>query len=75
MPLTTTHQDILRGRLVRTGLPELDVDLDIRIYRPQRRLSRRAEDLWSHLVAARSVVELPELAATVQMERIAHSQP
>jgi DNA-binding transcriptional LysR family regulator len=69
LPLTTTHQDILRGRLVRTGLPDLDVDLDIRIYRPQRRLSRRAEGLWSHLVTARSVVELPELAAAVHRGR------
>ncbi len=68
LPLTTTHQDILRGRLVRTGLPELDVDLDVRIYRPQRRLSRRAEDLWSHLVTTRSVVELPELASTLTRE-------
>ncbi|KJC41113.1 hypothetical protein UP09_20840 [Bradyrhizobium sp. LTSP885] len=69
LPLTTTHQDILRGRLVRTGLPELDVDLDIRIYRPQRRLSRRAEELWSHLVTTRSVVELPELASSVHSGR------
>jgi DNA-binding transcriptional LysR family regulator len=69
LPLTTTHQDILRGRLVRTGSAELDVDLDVRIYRPQRRLSRRAEDLWSHLVTTQSVVELPELASTVHMER------
>jgi DNA-binding transcriptional LysR family regulator len=68
LPLTTTHQDVLRGRLVRTGSPELDVDLDIRIYRPQRRLSRRAEDLWSHLVTTRSVVELPELAPTITPE-------
>jgi DNA-binding transcriptional LysR family regulator len=65
LPLGTTNQDILRGHLVRTGAPDLDIDLDIRIYRPQRRLSRRAEELWATLEAKPAVVELPELQAII----------
>jgi LysR family transcriptional regulator, hypochlorite-specific transcription factor HypT len=59
LPLSTTHQDILRGRLARTGPKRLDIDLEIRVYRPQRRLSRRAEDLWAMLASEKSVVSLP----------------
>jgi len=49
LPLTTTHNDIIRGRLVRTGDPQLAIDLDIRLYRPAQRLANRAEELWTRL--------------------------
>jgi LysR family transcriptional regulator, hypochlorite-specific transcription factor HypT len=49
LPLTTTHSDILRRKLVRTGDPALAIDLDIRLYRPARRLPTRAEQLWTRL--------------------------
>lgn len=49
LPLTTTHNDIIRGKLVRTGDPLLAIDLDIRLYRPARRLPKKAEELWKRL--------------------------
>lgn len=61
LPLSTTHQDILRGRLVRAAGPELDIDLQIRIFRPQRRLSRRSEEMWTALATSGAIVELPSV--------------
>ena len=49
LPLTATHTDILRGKLVRAGDQSLDIELDIRVYRPAHKLSKRAEELWSKL--------------------------
>lgn len=66
LPLSTTHQDILRGHLVRTGAADLDIDLMIRIYRPQRRLGRKAEELWSQLTSQSEIVELPEISRRPQ---------
>ncbi|WP_315836853.1 LysR family transcriptional regulator [Bradyrhizobium prioriisuperbiae] len=49
LPLTTTHNDIIRGKLVRTGDPSAAIDLDIRLYRPAHRLAKKAEELWTRL--------------------------
>jgi DNA-binding transcriptional LysR family regulator len=51
LPLTTTHNDIIRGKLVRTGDPQLTIDLDVRIYRPVHKLARKAEELWARLTS------------------------
>lgn len=57
LPLTTTHNDILRGKLVRAGDPSLDIDLDIRIYRPPHKLPKRANGWLQSTVVAN--VEAP----------------
>lgn len=49
LPLSTTHNDIIRGKLVRTGDPQFAIDLDIRLYRPAHRLAKKAEELWTRL--------------------------
>ena len=51
LPLSTTHNDILRGKLIRAGESSLDIPLEIRIYRPPRKLPKRAEELWTRLMA------------------------
>ncbi|WP_407049759.1 LysR family transcriptional regulator [Methyloraptor flagellatus] len=68
LPLTTTHNDILRSRLVRAGSPDLDIDLEIRIYRPSHKLPSRAENLWTQLDAAAPSLILtpPEFAALAE---------
>ncbi|SFI14110.1 DNA-binding transcriptional regulator, LysR family [Bosea sp. OK403] len=70
LPLTTTHNDILRRRLVRAGDSALDLTLDIRIYRPPQKLPRRAEELWTKLstdgpglIQSEPSLQMEELAA------------
>ncbi len=61
LPLTTTHADILRGRLVRAAGPDLDIDLDVRLFRAPRKLSRKGEELWMRLSLERAVMSCPDL--------------
>jgi DNA-binding transcriptional LysR family regulator len=66
LPLTVTHNDILRGRLVRAGDEDLVVDLEVRIYRPSRELGHKAEELWSKLSAgAGGEHDLPGLSTAL----------
>jgi LysR family transcriptional regulator, hypochlorite-specific transcription factor HypT len=57
LPLSTTHQDILRNKLVRASDTSFDIDLDIRIYRPAGRMSKKAEELWAQLSAQEKVLD------------------
>lgn len=56
LPLTSTHADIQRGRLVRATEPAFDIDLEVKLFRPARRLSRKAEELWVHLSLDRAIM-------------------
>jgi DNA-binding transcriptional LysR family regulator len=70
LPLTVTHNDILRGRLVRAGDEDLIVDLDVRLYRPAREIGRKAEELWTKLNAGASGErDLPDLSTTLRALR------
>lgn len=70
LPLTTCHQDILRGRLVRAGDVALDVALDIRIHRPARRLSRKSEELWMRLSVETATLACPEISEVAEGLRV-----
>lgn len=70
LPLTVTHNDILRGRLVRTGGEDLIIDLDVRVYRPTRELGHKAEELWAKLSAGSGgEYNLPDLSADLHSLR------
>jgi DNA-binding transcriptional LysR family regulator len=69
LPLSTTHQDILRNKLVRAGHSGFDIDLDIRIYRAARQMSKRAEELWTQLLAQEKVLDCLDTAAFQNGER------
>ena len=70
LPLTTCHQDILRGHLVRAGNASLDVELDIRIHRPARRLSRKGEELWMRLSVEAAALACPEISEVAEGLRL-----
>ena len=65
LPLTMTEGDMMRGRLVRAGGADMTIDLDIRVYRSQQRLSKKAEDLWQTLRTAQRPRAQPAEAIAV----------
>lgn len=69
LPLSVTHQDILRGKLVRTGTRDLDINLQVRIYRPPRKISKKAEELWMKLMREQSVLDLTSMSDSVSADR------
>lgn len=61
LPLTTTHTDILRGRLVRAASPATDIGLDVKLFRAPRKASRKGEELWMRLSVECAVMTCPEM--------------
>lgn len=61
LPLTICHQDVLRGRLIRAGSTLLDIELEVRIHRAARRLSRKGEELWMRLSVETAALACPEI--------------
>jgi DNA-binding transcriptional LysR family regulator len=47
LPRTLAEEDIAAGRLVEAGDPQLDIPIEIRLFRPVARQSRTAEAVWS----------------------------
>jgi LysR family transcriptional regulator, hypochlorite-specific transcription factor HypT len=74
LPLTTTHNDIIRGKLVRTGDPQLAIDLDIRLYRPAQKLAKKAEELWARLTTDGLGALLAPASLPAEMAPPAHAE-
>jgi LysR family transcriptional regulator, hypochlorite-specific transcription factor HypT len=70
LPLAATHQDILRGRLVRAAPEDLDIPLEIRMYRPSQNLTRKAEQLWKQLQATPADISVNTTAPESQPQQV-----
>lgn len=49
-PLSLVQDDLRAGRLVRTGKPEDDLEIEIRLWRPRARQSAAAEAFWARQI-------------------------
>jgi DNA-binding transcriptional LysR family regulator len=47
LPRTLAEEDILAGRLVEAGDPDLAIPIEIRLFRPVTRQSQAAESVWA----------------------------
>ena len=47
LPRTLAEEDISAGRLVEAGNPELEIPIEIRLFRPVARQSKTVEAIWS----------------------------
>lgn len=60
LPRSLVAPDLENGLLVRTGEPDWDVKLDIRLYRDKERTNRVTRSIWSFLDVRQSVSLLAE---------------
>jgi DNA-binding transcriptional LysR family regulator len=47
LPRTLAEEDISAGLLVEAGRPELEIPIEIRLFRPVARQSKAVEAIWS----------------------------
>jgi DNA-binding transcriptional LysR family regulator len=51
LPVSLVESEVALGRLVRAGGADLEIPVDIRVFRPTARQSPAAEAFWSELAA------------------------
>ena len=56
LPQTLSQDDITAGRLVRAGGPELEIPVEIRVFRPASRQTTTIKSLWSYFEQQSSFV-------------------